>query len=64
MCASEKRGEMIGFEFGISPYVLVAGTLMATDHLIAGVAMLSMLGPTIAWLIGKAENFPRLAGVI
>ena len=55
---------MIGFEFGISPYVLVAGTLMATDHLIAGVAMLSMLGPTIAWLIGKAENFPRLAGVI
>ena len=55
---------MIGFEFGISPYVLVAGTFVATDQLIAGVAMLSMLGLTIVWLIGKAENFPTLAGVI
>lgn len=55
---------MIGIEFGISPYFLVAGTLMATDQLIAGIAMLSMLGPTVAWLIGKAENFPTLAGVI
>ena len=55
---------MIGVEFGIRAYVLLAGTLMATDQLIAGVAMLPVLGPTVAWLIGKAENFSALAAVI
>jgi len=49
--------EMIGAEFGIGAYVLQAGSLMATDQLIAGVAMLSVLGLTVAWLIGKAELF-------
>jgi NitT/TauT family transport system permease protein len=48
--------EMIGAEFGIGAYVLLAGSLMATDQLIAGVAMLSILGLTVAWLIGKAEK--------
>ena len=56
--------EVIGVEFGISSYVSLAGTLMAIDRLIAGVAMLSVPGPTGAWLIGKAENFPALAAVI
>jgi len=50
---------VIGVGSGISSYVSLAGTVMATDRLIAGVAMLSVLGPTEAWLIGKAENFLR-----
>ena len=49
--------EMIGAEFGIGAYVLLAGSLMATDQLIAGVAMLSVLGLSVAWLIGRAERF-------
>ena len=49
--------EMIGAEFGIGAYVLLAGSLMATDQLIAGVAMLSVLGLTVAWLIGRAERY-------
>jgi len=49
--------EMIAAEFGIGAYVLLAGSLMATDQLIAGVAILSVMGLTIAWLIGKAEKY-------
>jgi ABC-type nitrate/sulfonate/bicarbonate transport system permease component len=49
--------EMIGAEHGIGAYVLLAGSLMATDQLIAGVAMLSVLGLTISWLIGRAEKY-------
>lgn len=49
--------EMIGAEFGIGAYVLLAGSLMATDQLIAGVAILSMLGLTVSFLIGRAERY-------
>ncbi|MFT5488142.1 MAG: ABC-type nitrate/sulfonate/bicarbonate transport system permease component, partial [Alphaproteobacteria bacterium] len=49
--------EMIGAEFGVGAYILLAGSLMATDQLIAGVAILSMMGLTIAWIIGKAERY-------
>jgi ABC-type nitrate/sulfonate/bicarbonate transport system permease component len=49
--------EMIGAEFGIGAYILLAGSLMATDQLIAGVAMLSILGLTVAWLISQAERY-------
>ena len=48
---------MIGAEFGVGAYILMAGSLMATDQLIAGVAMLSCMGLTVAWLIGRAEKF-------
>jgi ABC-type nitrate/sulfonate/bicarbonate transport system permease component len=48
--------EMIGAEYGIGAYVLMAGSLMATDQLIAGVAMLSILGLSVAWLIGRLER--------
>ena len=48
--------EMIGAEYGIGAYVLLAGNLMATDQLIAGVAMLSILGLTVSWLIGRLEK--------
>ncbi len=49
--------EMIGAEYGIGAYVLLAGNLAATDQLIAGVAMLSVLGLTVSWLIGRAERY-------
>lgn len=49
--------EMIGAEFGIGAYVLMAGSLFATDQLIAGVAILSMMGLIFAWLIGHAEKY-------
>lgn len=48
--------EMIGAEYGIGAYVLLAGNLMSTDQLIAGVAMLSVLGLTVNWLISRAEK--------
>lgn len=48
--------EMIGAEYGVGAYILLAGSLMATDQLIAGVSILSALGLILAWLIGKAEN--------
>ncbi|WP_274426472.1 ABC transporter permease [Chelativorans sp. YIM 93263] len=48
--------EMIGAEFGIGAYILMAGALFATDQLIAGVALLSVLGLSISWLIGRAER--------
>jgi NitT/TauT family transport system permease protein len=48
--------EMIGAEHGIGAYILMAGALFALDQLIAGVAMLSVLGLTVGWLIGRAEK--------
>jgi NitT/TauT family transport system permease protein len=49
--------EMIGAEYGIGAYVLLAGNLMATDQLVAGVAMLSILGLAVSWLINRAERW-------
>ncbi len=48
--------EMIGAEFGVGAYILMAGALFAIDQLIAGVFLLSMTGLLVAWLIGKAEK--------
>ncbi|MEM0907181.1 MAG: ABC transporter permease [Pseudomonadota bacterium] len=48
--------EMIGAEYGLGAYVLMAGSLFALDQLIAGVAMLSVIGLCVAWLIGRAER--------
>ncbi len=48
--------EMIAAEFGVGAYILLAGSLMATDQLIAGVALLSIMGLTFAWAIGRAEK--------
>ncbi|MDQ0315398.1 ABC transporter permease [Amorphus orientalis] len=48
--------EMIGAEYGIGAYVLLAGNLMATDQLIAGVIVLSVLGLIVSWLISMAER--------
>ena len=49
--------EMIGAEYGIGAYILLAGSLMATDELLAGVAILSVMGLTVNWLIARAERF-------
>lgn len=48
--------EMIGAQYGIGAYILEAGSLFATDQLIARVAILSALGLAISWLIGRAER--------
>jgi ABC-type nitrate/sulfonate/bicarbonate transport system permease component len=48
--------EMIGAQYGIGAYILESGALFAIDQLIAGVAILSVLGLAIAWLIGRAEK--------
>ncbi len=48
--------EMIGAEYGIGAYILMAGSLFALDQLIAGVAMLSVIGLCVAWLIGRVER--------
>ena len=49
--------EMIDAEFGVGAFVLLAGSINATDQLIAGVAILSVMGLTVAWLIGRAERY-------
>ncbi len=49
--------EMIGAEFGVGAYILLAGSLMAIDELIAGVVILSIVGLTVNWLIARAERF-------
>lgn len=49
--------EMIGAEYGIGAYILLAGNLMAMDQLVAGVTMLSIMGLTVSWLIGRAEKY-------
>ncbi|MGI9373407.1 MAG: ABC transporter permease [Hyphomicrobiales bacterium] len=48
--------EMIGAEHGVGAYILLAGSLMAADQLIAGVALLSVMGLCVAWVIGRAER--------
>ena len=49
--------EMIGARDGLGALVLTAGNLMSIDRLLAGVIALSMLGLTVALLIGKAEAY-------
>jgi len=48
--------EMIGAQFGIGAFVLMAGNLMRTDQLMAGVVILSVLGLLIAWGLGMVER--------
>lgn len=48
--------EMIGAQYGIGAYILMAGALFAIEQLIAGVAILSIIGLSVGWLIGRAEK--------
>ena len=48
--------EMIGADKGIGAFVLQAGNLYDTDNLLAGIVVLSLLGLTVAWLLGMLER--------
>ncbi|ALA16442.1 MULTISPECIES: ABC transporter permease [Chelatococcus] len=48
--------EMIGANEGVGAMVLAAGNLMQSDRLLAGVVVLSLLGLTVAGVIGAVEK--------
>ena len=48
---------MICAEYGVGAYIPMAGSLFATDQLLAGVAILSVLGLIVSWLIGRLERW-------
>ncbi|CAO3419213.1 ABC transporter permease [Azospirillum endophyticum] len=48
--------EMIGAEYGIGAFVLMAGNLMQTDTLLAGVLVLSLLGLAIGTVLSQLER--------
>ena len=48
--------EMIGAEFGVGAYILMAGSLFAINQLSAGVVILSLTGLCVAWGIGRIEQ--------
>ncbi len=48
--------EMLGASYGIGAYILEAGSLYDLERLFAGVTMLSVLGVTISWLVGRLER--------
>ena len=48
--------EMLGAEYGVGAYILLAGSLYDLERLFAGVTLLSLMGLTISWLIGRAER--------
>ncbi len=47
--------EMIGAEYGIGAYILQAGALYDLERLFAGVTILSILGVTLSFVLGKVE---------
>jgi ABC-type nitrate/sulfonate/bicarbonate transport system permease component len=49
--------EMIGAEQGIGAFVLQAGNLYDTENLLAGIVVLSALGLTVAWVLGRLERW-------
>jgi NitT/TauT family transport system permease protein len=48
--------EMLGAEHGVGAFILTAGALYDLERLFAGVAILSALGLTVSFLIGRAEK--------
>jgi NitT/TauT family transport system permease protein len=48
--------EMIGAQYGIGSFILQTGNMMLTDQLLAGVALLSILGMMISWILGRLER--------
>ncbi|NNG03872.1 MAG: ABC transporter permease [Inquilinus sp.] len=48
--------EMLGAEFGVGAYILEAGSLYDLERLFAGVIILSLLGVTVSFLIGRVER--------
>ena len=47
--------EMIGAEYGIGAYILQAGALYDLERLFAGVTILSILGVSLSFVLGKIE---------
>ncbi|OEF22647.1 ABC transporter permease [Vibrio rumoiensis] len=48
--------EMLGAEYGIGAYILQAGSLYDLERLFTGVAILSLLGVIISFVIGQLEK--------
>lgn len=48
--------EMLGAEYGVGSYILEAGALYDLERLFAGVAILSIMGLVLNWLIGLVEK--------
>lgn len=48
--------EMLGAEYGIGAYILQAGSLYDLERLFTGVAILSLLGVLISFVIGQIEK--------
>lgn len=48
--------EMLGAEYGVGAYILEAGSLYDLERLFAGVTILSILGVTTNWIIGRLEQ--------
>jgi ABC-type nitrate/sulfonate/bicarbonate transport system permease component len=48
--------EMIGAEKGIGAFVLSAGNLYDVDNLMAGIVVLSAIGLTVSWVLGRIER--------
>lgn len=48
--------EMIGAEYGVGAFILATGNLMQTDHLLAGVTILSTFGLLVNWLLSAVEK--------
>ncbi len=48
--------EMLGAEYGIGAYILLAGSLYDLERLFAGVVILSALGVLVSWVIGLVEK--------
>jgi NitT/TauT family transport system permease protein len=47
--------EMIGAEYGIGAYILQAGALYDLERLFAGVTILSLLGVSLSFVLGRIE---------
>jgi NitT/TauT family transport system permease protein len=48
--------EMIGADRGVGSFVLQAGNLYDTEALMAGIVLLSLLGLSVSWVLGRVER--------
>jgi NitT/TauT family transport system permease protein len=48
--------EMIGAKYGLGAFILLSGNLMRSDHLLAGVVVISILGLTVGFILTRLEK--------
>lgn len=48
--------EMIGAQYGLGAFLILTGNMMQTDRLMAGVVVVSILGLTMALIVGALER--------